>query len=833
MRPLELRLRNFRSYFDQETVFDFRGRRLVGIVGPIGSGKSTILDAIAFALYGRTPTVAKGTKALIHQRADAAHIALRFEVDGQVWEAVRVLRAKGQSAHALYRLADDTAEARQLEKITLEAEMNQRIRRLLGMEFDAFGRSVMLAQGRFAEFLIAPPRDRDKVLKGVFGHDRVDAMRAVAKDRVQASAVTLAALDERARHVQAATTRAAQLATELRSLEERLEQLRKAEPALRDLDERASALGLTIAEAEKLLSALEGLGTKLPSPADSEAVLDAAEQAAAVVTDAAASLETARARLVEAAERAALLEPVRAEVAEATKIVAALEPRRQAAEEAARRLTAAKEARVTTADAVAQADTEVRASEEAAQALAAAEADAAQAAARAEAAFHEAQHADFARALRGGLQPGDPCPVCAQEIAQLPADAGGDVAAAKSALERARAAHREAGTAHAAAVARLERSAAALVAAREAAATVAAQEESASTADAMAAKELQSLEARARDVLGEGSLEAALRRRVEHIEQTDAAVVATQKEVDTAADDLRRAERAAAEAQKAHSALRLALAGVATHLDVDAGSDDDAPAATRRWLDAVRRSWNEASTAGRHTFEQATNERAETMEERAAVVAPLDLEESFSVDLHRAEAAVDRLAAELERLRAEIEDAAGIGAEREEVAATKARYERLVADLTDTRFVRFLLEEQRFVLADLGSAHFATLSAGRYQFTESFEVVDLTAADAVRKSDSLSGGETFLASLALAIALAEMVARTGGRLDAFFLDEGFGSLDAEHLDLAMDGIEALVAGGTDRFVAVVSHVPEMMHRLEDLLVLDRDPTTGDTRVVRA
>ena len=54
MRPVELRLRNFRSYFGDEASFDFRERRLIGIVGPIGSGKSSILDAIAFALYGRT-----------------------------------------------------------------------------------------------------------------------------------------------------------------------------------------------------------------------------------------------------------------------------------------------------------------------------------------------------------------------------------------------------------------------------------------------------------------------------------------------------------------------------------------------------------------------------------------------------------------------------------------------------------------------------------------------------------------------------------------------------------------------------------------------------------
>jgi exonuclease SbcC len=144
-----------------------------------------------------------------------------------------------------------------------------------------------------------------------------------------------------------------------------------------------------------------------------------------------------------------------------------------------------------------------------------------------------------------------------------------------------------------------------------------------------------------------------------------------------------------------------------------------------------------------------------------------------------------------------------------------------------------LLDEERSRLSTLGSDHFQRLSSGRYRFDDegSFDIVDLTAAEAVRKADSLSGGETFLASLGLALALAEMVTRTGGRLDAFFLDEGFGTLDPEHLDLAMEGIEALVSDGEDRLVVVVSHVPELRHRFDDLIVLDRDPITGDTRVV--
>ena len=67
-------IRGFRSYRDEAT-FDLRDRRLVGIVGPIGAGKSTILDAIAFALFGKTPRVQRETRSLINQLATPCHVS--------------------------------------------------------------------------------------------------------------------------------------------------------------------------------------------------------------------------------------------------------------------------------------------------------------------------------------------------------------------------------------------------------------------------------------------------------------------------------------------------------------------------------------------------------------------------------------------------------------------------------------------------------------------------------------------------------------------------------------------------------------------------------------
>src|SRR5204862_6050321 len=97
-----------------------------------------------------------------------------------------------------------------------------------------------------------------------------------------------------------------------------------------------------------------------------------------------------------------------------------------------------------------------------------------------------------------------------------------------------------------------------------------------------------------------------------------------------------------------------------------------------------------------------------------------------------------------------------------------------------------------------------------------FAVVDHRNADEVRSVRTLSGGETFLASLALALALSERVAELAAdgavRLEALFLDEGFGTLDADTLDVVASAIENLGAGG--RMVGIVTHVRELAERVQ-------------------
>ena len=97
----------------------------------------------------------------------------------------------------------------------------------------------------------------------------------------------------------------------------------------------------------------------------------------------------------------------------------------------------------------------------------------------------------------------------------------------------------------------------------------------------------------------------------------------------------------------------------------------------------------------------------------------------------------------------------------------------------------------------------------------------------IRPAKTLSGGESFLASLSLALGLADVVAaETGGAmLDTLFVDEGFGTLDADTLDLVMDTLDELRAGG--RVVGLVSHVEELQQRIPVRLRV-RKARTGST-----
>lgn len=834
MRPLELKLRNFRSYFGEHE-FDFRRRTLIGIVGPIGSGKSSLLDAMAFALYGRTPRIGSATKTLINQRAADAAVSLRFEVEGVVWEAARSIRLKGQSKHALYRYQTDDPDAESIEKHLMEGEVNARVEQLLGLDFAAFERSVLLAQGRFAEFLQARPAERDKVLKGVFGHDRIDQMKDLARQRRDSADQELAKLAGRLERLEEIKAEQEDRKTRLRVAQQRLRSLEDAGKPLTDLDEAIKELRTSLARVQERSQGLEEHAERLPDAAGTErAFADAAaaekrrSELAAELDKAQQTLSGAESALV-AATSAGELEKIQ----RAARLLAAADPQLKAVVEADRRIASFKE-RQDSAEAEVVAAIAARSKAEGVRDDSLGRSvEAAKILEEAEAALDKGRHADMAATLRSRLVEEEECPVCAQPVHELPEQAAeSHLEELEAVLASARQTKQRVDDAHTAAMAALERAKEQLVAAEDKRMAAASQVAGAEEDSIRVRGDFEETTLQLEKILGPGDPGPALELRRTRYEQ----LLADRDEAQRKADQVRGLhDQAIRDEQQAAKALQdtgVRLAEMATRLGITVAIGDEVES-VRQVFDEVRAAWSQATVDLQTEYDAGSGQLEKMQAQREALLRDLEVDGDYAAAVAVVSDRIQRLEQELESKAAHLEKAGDLDVERAELVDQSEVFGRISRDLTDSRFIRFLLDEERARLAELGSEHFLLLSAGRYEFADDqFGIVDLVAADTTRRADSLSGGETFLASLGLALALAEMVAGTGGRLDSFFLDEGFGTLDPEHLDLAMEGIERLVSQDKDRLVVVVSHVPELRMRIEDLIELDRNPVTGDTKVLR-
>ena len=196
-------------------------------------------------------------------------------------------------------------------------------------------------------------------------------------------------------------------------------------------------------------------------------------------------------------------------------------------------------------------------------------------------------------------------------------------------------------------------------------------------------------------------------------------------------------------------------------------------------------------------------------------------------------------AARLRGLLAQTDAAYADVAEAAEAAAIVTRLADTVAGRAPNTMKMdletFVLAAELEEIVAAANIRLAEMSSGRYTLHHSdaraargrasglgIDVLDAHTGR-LRPPQSLSGGETFLASLALALGLGEVVtARAGGiRLDTLFVDEGFGSLDPETLELAMRTLDELRAGG--RTVGVISHVEAMKEQVPAQVLVEATP----------
>jgi exonuclease SbcC len=821
MRPVRLDLAGFAAFREPATV-DFTDADFFALVGPTGSGKSTILDAICFALYGTVPRWSdrRAIANALAPSANEARVRLIFESGGDRFAATRVVRRDGKgkvtTTHAgleqlptgfdLSKL-DTGLGAEDLGDVLAgtPAEMEAAVLDAVGLPFEQFTSCVILPQGQFAEFLHAKPAVRQQILVNLLGLRVYEQVREKATARQQQAEATLRASDPLVAGLADATEEAlAEAAGQVAAMERLAADVEMAVPRLVKARQAAEAARAALIELDGDLKALSAVAV----PAGVADVAGAAEAARTAQRDAAALVATAEERE----------EKIRGELAAAGDV------------NELRRLLDLHSERASAADRAAEAAAALGAAETEHQTSAATLAVALEAvtAARARVTVAEteveaARTADRAATLRPHLVAGQPCPVCEQVVATVPAMPG---------TPRLSAANKTLATAQTA-----------LAGAEK---TVTARDRVVRDLDVAlrAARTLGDQLAERRTEL-DGRLAgapqpAALREELRLLNEL-------QMRLDEAGTDVRDAReagrRAAATVARAEERITAAWRSfdsvrdrVARFAPPPAERDDLAAA----WGTLTAWASSSSATLGKRRSDvvSATESTANAVTAENDAIAALfttadiDAGTAGSVDHSRvATVAVEQARAAHARIVERREQAAALLAARAEADHDAQVARALALHLRANNFERWLLAEALDSLVDGASAILRELSGGQYQLDHDkgeFFVIDHHDAALRRPVRTLSGGETFQASLALALALADQLAGLSTKaasLESIMLDEGFGTLDAATLDVVAATLENLAARG-DRMVGVVTHVAALADRIAVRFDVHKDARTA-------
>lgn len=790
MRPLSITVEGFSTYRKLQTV-DLEGAEFFSLSGPTGSGKSSLIDGMIFALYGRVPRLgARAVAPVITAGADRARVSFHFEVRGERYVVSRVAERTESGAsvrEARLERADGTPMASGAGDVTREVE------ELLRLRFEDFTKTVVLPQGEFARFLNAGSRERRDLLRDLLGLDVYSQVRELANERKAEATGRAASARSQLQSLQVPETSDLETAQARMTALERLSE---------DIGRRLEELGLaerTVDEGEGRLESLDGARRRLeeivPPPH-----LEELDERLAVAREAESLAEDA---LGSRREEAARLE---AEIGELPSEETIANVR------AAHQELARLDERIVSLDMdSARAQVEV-----AERALTATQSELA----RAETAAAAARVTHAAHAVGTTLIVGAPCPVCAREVESLPDvetppeldEVDRVVTGAKTAM----ASHRDELRV---ATARLTESEA-------------------------RASELTELRATLSERLAEGtSLEelAAAEARLVALKSSLGEIRSAVENLEAALKRARRDHEDAAEAVASVSrALRDAHVVVARLPGVDLeppGSGSDDPIV--EWKEFL--TWRDGALedlAGdrRALSEGLERERGRVSDLHDALVGALGavgvpVDKPYEVTVARElEGARNRVT----RFEEAMERAATLEKELGGATRTAALAGALANHLRANGFERWLMAGAITGLVAGANQLLAQLSGGGFSLESdeegSFRIIDHRNADEAREVATLSGGETFLVSLALSLALAETLSASGGAgLDAIVLDEGFGTLDEESLDVVAAVLEELAGRGL--MVGIITHVKELAARAPVRYQVTRQPEGSTVEVM--
>lgn len=911
--------------FRDRQVIDFDPLNEAGLFlidGPTGVGKTTIIDALCYALYGEMSGGSSSDLARIRSNFcaddDPTGVLCEFSVDGRRHVVSRVPKGvrdpqeperKAKSAPArqvLRELASDGSEVRVLTK---DDEIRHHISSILRMSDEQFRRLVVLPQGQFAELLRMRPKERLEALGSLLGQeffqrlqqdlkargDEADRLQKEAKDAVREAADRLAGrlsiylqadartggpdssestegtlLDETPAFTDDRLADEQRLALVEGLLQDLVQQSADATAARARAQEAMRAADTAAKAAESLAQALADIGDAQQEVARARARLHPADTDVVTMADAdlasridglnvlAGSLgehaewEQAADERAEARERqAADLEQER-RAAEAIAEQRAQLPKRRA--EAERRRASAQVAAALLAPARTE---QQRLAEQLAKAreldllrprLEAASDDLERAAAAKQSATADetrargeqlqlltAQLDQQAAYLAATLDDGRPCPVCGS--AEHPSPAAPPAGAAAVTEEGI-----------ALADAAVESAADAVRLASE------------TVAEAQQAKEaLGSLVSALSGAVGSATvleLEPALAR-------ADAEVAAAEQAaqtLDSLDDELRTLQAAEADLEKQLGEHRAR----ATTIEAEISKDDQANAERERRIREVIGDADSATALLAATKERLTALRALVTAQSALATA------AAAVPAEQRTTPLEVAQEQARALRLQFDEALRLHAAQVEVAESlrgavdesRPLVDAFTAALTtsgqvmeqtaDAIFLAglvtaqsganarklplysYALQRKFEAVLQAASVHLERISAGRFIFEMSEDAagaghsgLGISVFDswsgARQDPKALSGGETFYASLSLALGLADIVRDEAGgsALETLFVDEGFGSLDQDTLYQVLDQLDKLRVGG--RVVGVISHVTEMKEQIPERIEVRRKP----------
>jgi DNA repair protein SbcC/Rad50 len=653
VRPLELVMQGFRSH-ERRTEISFEGRSLIAIVGPTGAGKSSILDGISYALYGKTAREKSATKKLICSRSEEAQVQLTFAVDGRTYEVTRSMRRSGQSPHVLVDVDSGEHLCSGVEGVST------RIEELLGLDFNAFCSSVLLAQNEFARFLGATVSERSKILKGIFRLEQIDALRDAAKAKVDALGGDLREIEGERRGIPDDITGLIAEATELHKtsseraamLEEALPKEERLQVLLRDAQTRSE-------QATKEVTRYESAARALPKDTMFEDLSEQESSIGALLSEARAALEAGKKR------RAAAVNALRAlELKHGSeRTLLELRSKAQALGPLAAEVDAAEQRIKSEEETVEGLRTTVEQAQRVQQRTL-------EALAQAEARRAEVEVAHRAHSLRPELKVGEACPVCEQAVATLPkGKLAAGITEVKEAEREAKEAEKKASAAASDASLMLTRAEAGL--------------EAQVAQLAVTRERLAATRAEVDEILGDTDDPLVeIDSRLEGLSAAATEVEAARESFETAQTDVSRNEALEARFAAARRKVAAKLIEVCAAVEIDPPGIEDAVAALAGLARRAEEGLEDRLRTARASLEEAKNAEAASAQGLSSLWLELELGEGATIAkaMARAKSDADVAAERIKELEAKAARAAELDELEAGVQTRQGNFKQLYTD---------------------------------------------------------------------------------------------------------------------------------------------------------